>query len=92
LRNYAQSPAPAIRPPDSADPPVLDTIAEARLLNPDSVPDHTLGNAMGKRIALILLGIAILAIAGGGVLLASWHIPAPTKQLEKVIPNDRFGR
>lgn len=47
---------------------------------------------MGKRIAFILLGLAILVIAGGGVLLASWQIPAPTKQLEKVIPNDRFGR
>ena len=47
---------------------------------------------MAKRISLILLGIAILVIAGGGVLLASWQIPAPTKPLEKVIPNDRFSR
>ena len=47
---------------------------------------------MAKRIVLVLLGIAILGIAGGGVLLASWQIPAPTKQLEKVIPNDRFSR
>ena len=46
---------------------------------------------MAKRISLILLGIAILIIAGGGVMLASWQIPAPTKQLEKVIPNDRFS-
>jgi hypothetical protein len=82
-RRRRQSGRP-IRP----DPPV----PEARPLNPDSVPDHTPGNAMGKRIALILLAIAILAIAGGGMLLASWQIPAPTKQLEKVIPNDRFGR
>ena len=45
---------------------------------------------MAKRLGLVLLGIAILVIAGGGMLLASWQIPAPTKQLEKVIPNDRF--
>jgi hypothetical protein len=76
LRNYAQSPAPAIRPP-------------ARAPQPRNTTRYT---AMGKRIAFILLGIAILVIAGGGMLLASWQIPAPTKQLEKVIPNDRFGR
>jgi hypothetical protein len=47
---------------------------------------------MAKRITLILAAIAVLVIAGGGVLLANWQIPAPTKQLEKVIPNDRFAR
>ncbi len=47
---------------------------------------------MAKRVTLILIAIAALVIAGGGVLLASWQIPAPTKQQEKVIPNDRFAR
>jgi len=47
---------------------------------------------MAKRISIILAAIAVLVIAGGGVILASWQIPAPTKQLEKVIPNDRFAR
>ncbi|MBI3517242.1 MAG: hypothetical protein HY060_24680 [Proteobacteria bacterium] len=47
---------------------------------------------MAKRVGLVLLGIAILVIAGGGVLLANWQIPAPTKHMEKVIPNDRFSR
>jgi hypothetical protein len=47
---------------------------------------------MAKRISIILAAVAILILAGGGVFLASWQIPAPTKQLEKVIPNDRFGR
>ncbi|HUA54500.1 MAG TPA: hypothetical protein VMB81_20150 [Candidatus Sulfotelmatobacter sp.] len=47
---------------------------------------------MAKRITLIVIGIAILVLAGGGVLLANWQIPPPTKALEKVIPNDRFGR
>jgi hypothetical protein len=47
---------------------------------------------MAKRYSIILAAIAVLILAGGGVLLASWPIPAPTKQLEKVIPNDRFAR
>jgi hypothetical protein len=47
---------------------------------------------MAKRITLILVGIVVLVVAGGGVLLASWQIPAPTKQMEKIIPSDRFGR
>ena len=46
---------------------------------------------MTKRIGIIFEAILVLAIAGGGVLLASWPLPAPTKQLEKVIPNDRFA-
>jgi hypothetical protein len=74
--------------PIRLDPPAPGSRLGSRLLTSEHIP----GNAMGKRIALILLGIAILAIAGGGMLLASWQIPAPTKQLEKVIPNDRFGR
>ena len=57
----------------------------AKLLTPDSP-------IMAKRITIILAAIAVLILAGGGVLLASWQIPAPTKQLEKVIPNDRFAR
>jgi hypothetical protein len=57
----------------------------ARSLSPE-IP------VMAKRITLIVIGIAILVLAGGGVLLANWQIPAPTKALEKVIPNDRFGR
>jgi len=47
---------------------------------------------MTKRIVIIVAAIVVLGLAGGGMLLASWQIPAPTKQLEKVLPNDRFGR
>jgi hypothetical protein len=46
---------------------------------------------MTKRIGIIVAAILVVVIAGGGVLLASWRIPSPTKQLEKVIPNDRFS-
>ncbi len=38
--------------------------------------------------ALLLLAIAVF---GGGIaFLATWDIPAPTRQIEQTIPNDQF--
>jgi len=31
-----------------------------------------------------------VAVFGAGLVLAFWHIPAPTKTVETVIPNDKF--
>jgi len=39
-----------------------------------------------KGIGLLLLGV----IVAGGVVLATWDMTPPTRQIEKVIPNDRF--
>lgn len=39
---------------------------------------------------LIFLIVAILG--GGAAFLASWDIPAPTRAIEKEIPDDRLGR
>jgi hypothetical protein len=36
--------------------------------------------------------VVVLLIAGGIVLLAMWEIPAPSKPVEKVIPDDRLPR
>jgi len=37
--------------------------------------------------------LAVLAlIAGTAIFLATWDIPAPVAQVEKVIPNDRFEK
>jgi hypothetical protein len=36
--------------------------------------------------------IFLIGIIAGGVFLATWDIPAPTEQVEKTIPNDRFPR
>jgi hypothetical protein len=31
-----------------------------------------------------------LVVAGGAVFLATWDIPAPTRQIETVVPDDRL--
>jgi hypothetical protein len=41
------------------------------------------------RVVLILL---LLIIVGGTAALAMWDIPAPSRKIEKVIPDDRFQR
>ena len=43
---------------------------------------------MFKFVAAIL----VIGIIAGGAFLATWDIPAPTEQVEKTIPNDRFPR
>lgn len=44
---------------------------------------------MPKSWIVVILLIAIIVIAGA-VLLATWEIPAPSQQIEKVLPDDRF--
>jgi hypothetical protein len=44
------------------------------------------------RLSFFILFLLIAAIGAGGVFLMTWDIPAPTKKVEKVIPNDRFER
>lgn len=43
-------------------------------------------------MAKYILVIIVLAVVAGGVFLATWDIPAPSEQVEKTIPNDRFPR
>ncbi len=40
---------------------------------------------------LIFLLIAIMVI-GGGAFLVTWDIPAPQRDVERVLPDDRFPR
>ena len=42
------------------------------------------------RLSVLLIIVLLGAVAAGGVFLTTWTIPAPTQQVEKVIPNDRF--
>ncbi len=37
-------------------------------------------------LALIIVGLA------GGVFLANWHIPAPTKMVTKAVPDENFTK
>lgn len=44
---------------------------------------------MGRIFSIFLL-VLVLVVVGGGVYIATWDQPAPTKEYRKVIPNDRF--
>ena len=44
------------------------------------------------RLSFFLFVVVFGALAAGGVFLVTWDIPAPTRTVEKVIPNDRFER
>lgn len=41
-------------------------------------------------IVRMILMICVLAAVGGAIFLATWDMPAPTAQVEKVISADRF--
>jgi signal transduction histidine kinase len=45
-----------------------------------------------KSVSVVVLSLLVLALAGGGVYLAMWEIPAPKAKVEKVIPDERFPR
>lgn len=47
---------------------------------------------MIRRVMLIVVGVGMLAVAGGLVYLGTRSIPANSTLIEKVIPNDRFPR
>ncbi|MDP4795861.1 MAG: hypothetical protein NWR87_03020 [Rhodospirillales bacterium] len=46
---------------------------------------------MGK-ITVVVLVLLLLGAGGGAVFLATWEIPAPISNVEKVLPNDKFPR
>lgn len=45
-----------------------------------------------KFLTRFFLLLIVVGVAGGGLFLATWDIPAPQAPVEKVIPNDRFPR
>lgn len=47
---------------------------------------------MIRRVMLIIVGLGLLAVAGGVVYLGNRSIPTNSTLIEKVIPNDRFPR
>lgn len=44
------------------------------------------------RLAKFLLVAFVVLMAGGAVFLATWDIPAPSRQVEKVLDDSRFPR
>jgi hypothetical protein len=45
-----------------------------------------------KKFSKFILVLVLAALAGGGVFLATWEIPAPVNNVERVLPDDRFPR
>jgi hypothetical protein len=45
-----------------------------------------------SRLFSALIVLTLIVVAGGSIFLATWEIPAPSKMVERVIPDDRFPR
>jgi outer membrane murein-binding lipoprotein Lpp len=45
-----------------------------------------------KNIFLVSAVVCGLAVLAGAVVVATWDVPRPTTQVEKVIPDERFPR
>ena len=45
-----------------------------------------------KRMPVVILVLVLVAVAGGAGMLATWDIPAPVNNVEKVLPDERFPR
>ncbi|WP_162630000.1 hypothetical protein [Azospirillum ramasamyi] len=45
-----------------------------------------------SRFLSILFVLLLVVTAGGMIFLASWDLPAPSKTVEKVLPDERFPR
>jgi hypothetical protein len=44
------------------------------------------------RVTIILVALFVLVVAGGFLFLAYWNFPAPSTQVEKVLPDARFPK
>jgi len=59
----------------------------------DLDPGHTRWAKMNNRTLLIFSAVAgALVLAGGAMFIATFEVPRPTAQLERVIPDERFPR
>jgi len=47
---------------------------------------------MKTRVFSVLFVLLLLVVGGGFVVLGTWDLPAPTKAVEKVLPDERFPR
>lgn len=45
-----------------------------------------------RRLFLALFLLVLVLAAGGAVFVATWDIPPPTKEIRKVLPDERFPR
>lgn len=45
-----------------------------------------------NRVSLVLIVLVVVVVGGSVVALATWDMPAPSKTVEKVLPDERFPR
>ncbi len=45
-----------------------------------------------NKLLMASAALCVLVLTAGGVLVATWELPPPTKPVEKAIANDRFPR
>jgi hypothetical protein len=43
-----------------------------------------------SKLILVIVGVVVIAAAVGSVMLVNWDIPAPTKKIQRVLPDDTF--
>ncbi|WP_226893543.1 hypothetical protein [Nisaea sediminum] len=46
----------------------------------------------GMKLTLWVVVVIALFFGGGFAFLSTWDIPAPTSQIEQVLPNEQFPR
>lgn len=44
------------------------------------------------KLAITIFVVVLVSLVSGGVFLSTWDIPAPAKQVEKVVPNEKLSR
>ncbi|WP_417518545.1 hypothetical protein [Minwuia sp.] len=49
-------------------------------------------NCIMRRILLVMFALVFVLVAGGIAFVATTDIPPPSKQVRKVIPDDRFPK
>ncbi len=45
-----------------------------------------------KKLSTFVLVVVLAVLVGGGAFLATWDIPAPVNNVERIIPNDKFPK
>jgi len=45
--------------------------------------------SVASKLTILLI---LVLVGGGAVFMATWDIPAPTRQVEKTLPDSRFPR
>lgn len=60
-----------------------------RWFSPGALKDRR--ENMGK-LTITLVLLLLVAAAGGAAFLATWEIPPPISNVEKVLPNDKFPK